>query len=122
MSSQLRTSIKSSQLRTGIKSSPLRTTVQSSQLAISFKSSRLRATVRIAEGGRIVIPAHVRRCLGLKVGTSVVMTVEDDHATLMNVEASRQRAKQRIQRYVRPGGTSVSEELMAERKKEAQRE
>ena len=103
-------------------SSQLRTTVQSLGLRSSVKGSRLRATVKIADGGRIVIPAHVRRRLGLEVGTDVVMTVEDDHETLMNAEAARQRAKQRIQRYIRPGGTSVSEELMAERKKEAQRE
>jgi AbrB family looped-hinge helix DNA binding protein len=81
----------------------------------------LRTTLRVADGGRIVIPAVVRQRLGLEVGTDLVMTVEDDHATLMNAKAARRRARQRVRRYVAPG-VSLSEELMAERKREAERE
>ena len=81
----------------------------------------LRTTLRVADGGRIVIPAQVRERLGLEVGADLVMTVEDDHATLMNAKAARRRARQRVGRYVAPG-VSLSEELMAERKKEARRE
>ena len=81
----------------------------------------LRTTLRLADGGRIVIPADVRERLGLEVGTDLIMTVEDDHATLTSAKAARRRARQRVGRYIRPG-VSLSEELMAERKKEAQRE
>lgn len=81
----------------------------------------LRATLRVAGGGRIVIPAEVRERLGLEVGADLVMTVEDDHATLMNAKAARRRARQRVRKYVAPGA-SLSEELMAERKKEARHE
>jgi AbrB family looped-hinge helix DNA binding protein len=77
--------------------------------------------MRVAEGGRIVIPAEVRARLGLEVGEELVLTVEDDHATLMNSKAARQRAQQRVRRYV-AGGASLSAELMAERKKDARRE
>ena len=80
-----------------------------------------RMTVRVADGGRIVIPAEVRERLGLKVGTDLVMTVTDDHVTLMNVKAARRRARRRVRRYV-PPDVSLSEELMAERRKEAARE
>ena len=80
-----------------------------------------RTTLRVADGGRIVIPAEVRERLGLEVGADLVMTVEDDHATLMNAKAARRRARQRVRRYVAPGA-SLSKELMAERKKEARRE
>lgn len=80
-----------------------------------------RATLRVAEGGRIVIPAEARERLGLKAGTEVVMTIEDDQATLVNAKAARHRARQRLRRYIAPG-TCLSEELMAERKKEAERE
>jgi AbrB family looped-hinge helix DNA binding protein len=80
-----------------------------------------RTTLRVADGGRIVIPAEVRERLGLEVGADLVMTVEDDHATLINAKAARRRARQRVRRYVSPGA-SLSEELMAERKKEARRE
>ena len=81
----------------------------------------LRTTLRVADGGRIVIPAEVRERLGLDVGTDLVMTVEDDHATIMNAKAARRRARQRVRRYV-DTGVSLSKELMAERKKEAKRE
>jgi len=80
-----------------------------------------RTTLRVADGGRIVIPAAVRERLGLNVGADLVMTVEDDHATLTSAKAARRRARQRVRRYVAPGA-SLSEELMAERKKEAGRE
>lgn len=80
-----------------------------------------RATLRVAEGGRIVIPAAVRERLGVEVGSDVVVTVEDDHATLTSARAARRRAQQRVRRYVDPKA-SLSEELMAERKREAQRE
>jgi bifunctional DNA-binding transcriptional regulator/antitoxin component of YhaV-PrlF toxin-antitoxin module len=83
--------------------------------------SYLRATLRVAEGGRIVIPLEVRRRLGLDVGADLVMTVEDDRATIMNAKAARRRARQRVRQYVEPGA-SLSEDLLAERKKEAERE
>jgi len=81
----------------------------------------LRATLRVADGGRIVIPADVRERLGLDVGTDLVLTVEDDHATLMKAKAARQMARERVKTYVKGKG-SLSEELMAERKQEAERE
>lgn len=80
----------------------------------------LGAILRVADGGRIVIPAEVRERLGLEVGADLVMTVEDDHATIMNVKAARRRARQRVQKYIAPGA-SLSEELLAERKREAER-
>lgn len=82
---------------------------------------KMRTTLRVADGGRIVIPAEVRERLDLDVGADLVMTVEDDHATIMNAKAARRRARQRVRRYVAPG-VSLSKELMAERKKEAKRE
>jgi len=80
-----------------------------------------RTTLRVTEGGRILIPAEVRQRLGMEVGAEVVMTVEDDRATLMNAKAARRRARERVRRYV-AREASLSKELMAERKKEAERE
>jgi AbrB family looped-hinge helix DNA binding protein len=77
--------------------------------------------LRVAAGGRIVIPVDVRHRLGLEIGTDLVLTVEDDHATIMNARAARRRAQERVRRYISPD-VSLSEELMAERKKEARRE
>jgi len=80
-----------------------------------------RTNLRVADGGRIVIPAEVRERLGMEVGSDLVMTVEDDHATIMNAKAARRRARQLVRRYIKPG-VSLSKELMAERKKEAENE
>jgi AbrB family looped-hinge helix DNA binding protein len=80
-----------------------------------------RTTLRVADGGRIVIPAEVRERLGLEVGTELVMTVQDDHATITSAKAARRRARQRVRACIAPE-VSLSEELMAERKQEAQRE
>lgn len=81
----------------------------------------LRAKIRVTDGGRVVIPAEVRRRLGLQVGSEVVLTVEDDQATLMSAKAARRRARERVRQYVSPDD-SLSEALMAERKREADRE
>ncbi len=79
---------------------------------------QIRKTLRVADGGRIVIPAEVRERLGLDVGSDLVMTVEDDAATIMNAKVARRRARHRVRQYV-DKGVSLSKELMAERKKEA---
>jgi AbrB family looped-hinge helix DNA binding protein len=81
----------------------------------------LRTTLRVADGGRIVIPAEVRERLGMEVGTDLVLTVKDDHATLMNSKAARRKAREKVRRYVSQN-VSLSKELMEERKVEARRE
>jgi AbrB family looped-hinge helix DNA binding protein len=80
-----------------------------------------RTILRVADGGRIVIPAEVRSRLGMEVGAELVLTVEADHATLMNAKAARRKAREKVRRYVKPG-VSLSKELMAQRKAEARRE
>jgi AbrB family looped-hinge helix DNA binding protein len=81
----------------------------------------LRATLRVTEGGRIVIPAEVRERLGLAVGSELVLTVEGDHATIMDAKAARRRARELVRRYVDPAA-SLSKELMSERRREAESE
>jgi AbrB family looped-hinge helix DNA binding protein len=81
----------------------------------------LRTTLRVTDGGRIVIPAEVRERLGMEVGADLVLTVEEDHATLMNVKSARRKAREKVRKYV-PSGVSLSKELMTERKAESRRE
>jgi AbrB family looped-hinge helix DNA binding protein len=83
--------------------------------------SRFHTSVRLAEGGRIVIPAEVRKRLGVDVGAELVLAVEDDRATLMNAKSARRRARELVRKYIKPD-RSLSQELMAERKREAERE
>ncbi|HZZ44429.1 MAG TPA: AbrB/MazE/SpoVT family DNA-binding domain-containing protein [Tepidisphaeraceae bacterium] len=84
-------------------------------------SQSLRTTLRVAEGGRIVIPAEVREQLEMGVGEDVVLTVEGDHVTLMNAKMARKRARERFRKYV-SSDADLAKELMAERKVEARRE
>lgn len=81
---------------------------------------KLRTILRVDDSGRILIPAKVRQRLGLDVGADLIMTVEDDQATIMNAKAARRQARQRVRQYIAPG-VSLSAELLAERKKEAER-
>jgi AbrB family looped-hinge helix DNA binding protein len=78
-------------------------------------------TLRLANGGRIVIPAEVREKLDLKIGGEVILTVEGDHATLMSAKAARRRAQGRVRRYI-SSSARLSDELLAERKAEAPHE
>ena len=84
-------------------------------------SQPVRTSVRVTEGGRIIIPAKIRMQCGFEVGSEILMTVDDGHVTLINAQAARRRAQAIVARYIKPG-TSLSEELMRERRREARRE
>ncbi len=84
-------------------------------------ASEARTTLRVAAGGRIVIPAEVRRQLGMEVGSEIVLAIENDHATLTSARSSRRRARERVRRYVAPDAR-LSDELLAERRREAKRD
>jgi AbrB family looped-hinge helix DNA binding protein len=77
--------------------------------------------LRVAEGGRIVIPAEVRQRLDMEVGSELLLTVQDDHATLTSAKAARKKAQKLVRRYV-PAGSRLSQELMTERKAASRRE
>ena len=84
-------------------------------------SRSVRASTRVAEGGRIIIPADIRKQCGLEVGTDIVITVEDDHVTVMNADAAIRKAQSIVAQYI-PSKISLSRQLMEERKREASRE
>ncbi len=73
---------------------------------------------RVGEGGRIVIPAEMRKALGLETGDKVVLTLEDDGFRIVSRKQALRRVQDRIARRARPG-VSVSQELIHERRKEA---
>jgi AbrB family looped-hinge helix DNA binding protein len=77
--------------------------------------------VRLCEGGRVVIPAEVRKELGLKVGDQLLLRVEDNEMRLFSVLEGIRRAQEIVRRYV-PEGVSLADELIAERRAEAERE
>ena len=76
---------------------------------------------RVNENGRVVIPSAFRKALGIEIGDEVVLRVEDDELRITTQQSRIQRAQQRARQYVKPG-TSLVDELLAERRKAARRE
>lgn len=79
------------------------------------------ASVRITEGGRIVIPAEFRRALGISVGDELLVQIEDGELRLFTLEQGIKRAQETYRKYVPPDRDLV-DELIKERHAEAERE
>ena len=77
--------------------------------------------VKIAPGGRVVLPAEFRKALGVSVGDSVVIELRDGELRLRSLDAAIRRAQERVRRYV-PEGVSLADELIRERREENARE
>lgn len=75
----------------------------------------------MSEGGRIVLPAKVRRELNLKCGDELLIFIEDGEIRLMTRRQAIKSAQELVSRYV-AGGPSMADELIAERRAEAARE
>jgi AbrB family looped-hinge helix DNA binding protein len=76
--------------------------------------------VQLGPQGRLVIPAQLRRLLGFEPGDRLVARLEDGRLILEKREAIRRRLKDRFARL--PAGKSLASELLAERRREAERE
>lgn len=77
--------------------------------------------MRVRENGRIVIPASFRRALGIEVGDEVVLRLQNDELRITTQQHRIQRAQQRARKYLKPG-TSLVQELLAERREAAKNE
>ena len=78
-------------------------------------------TSRINDNGRVVIPAVIRRQMGLKAGDAVVMEVEDGVLRIESHRARIRRIQESLGRLI-PSGRCLSDELIADRREEARRE
>lgn len=80
------------------------------------------ATTTMTGGGRIVIPAEIRKRLGLKSGERFNVEVDaDDSLRITSRTQALRRAQQLFRQHV-PEGTPVVDEFIAERRKEAENE
>jgi antitoxin PrlF len=73
--------------------------------------------VKIAEGGRIVIPAEYRQALGLQTGDVVIVRLEGGEVRILTVNQAIKRAQELVGRYVSQK-RSLADELIAERRLE----
>jgi len=76
---------------------------------------------KITEGGRLVIPADLRRQLSLQTGDTVVMDIADGALRVRTLNAAIERAQALVRQYV-PAGESLVDELIRDRRAEAARE
>jgi AbrB family looped-hinge helix DNA binding protein len=76
---------------------------------------------RLSEGGRIVIPARLRRALHLKAGDSLLIEIADGELRIFTPERAILRARQLLGPYP-AGKPSLADELIAERRAEAERD
>jgi AbrB family looped-hinge helix DNA binding protein len=74
--------------------------------------------VTVGPEGRILIPADVRRAAGLEPGSILLVRLEGERVVL----TPRDAAKKRLRRMFEGVDGSMAEELIAERRREAERE
>ena len=79
-------------------------------------------TTRLEKSGRILVPASVRRRLGLSEGSHVVVKVEPSGALeITSRSQALSKVREEIRRYI-PAGRDLAEELIRDRRAEVERE
>lgn len=77
--------------------------------------------LRLSENGRVVIPAHVRKALGVEAGDEILLEPEESGFRMTTRRQRIEEAQRHLRRYVKPG-VSVVDELIAERREAAKHE
>jgi AbrB family looped-hinge helix DNA binding protein len=73
---------------------------------------------RLEKSGRILIPASVRRRLGLSEGSQVIVKVEPSGAIeIASRSQALAKAREEIRKYI-PDGRDLVDELIEDRRKE----
>ncbi len=76
---------------------------------------------RLAEGGRLVIPAEFRRELALTPGESLVLDIRDGELRVRSLRRAVERAQALVRQYI-PADARLSEALIRQRRAEAMRD
>ena len=76
---------------------------------------------KIGKGGRIVIPAAMRKLIGVSEGDELILRYRDGRLEIMTVRQAVQEAQNLVSRFV-PEDRRLVDELLAERRAEAERE
>ena len=86
-------------------------------MTVGWNPVPLPQSLKMSREGRILVPAGLRRRLGLEPGTELVARVEDGKLVLESKANLVRRLQARFASV--PEGIRLSEELIAERRREA---
>jgi AbrB family looped-hinge helix DNA binding protein len=78
-------------------------------------------SVKIINGGKLVIPARFRREMGIAAGDTVVVELTEGELRVRSLSSAIKKA-QAIVREVVPDDVSLADDLIADRRAEAKRE
>jgi hypothetical protein len=78
--------------------------------------------LRIKPDGTLPLPAEFVVALEATPGKRVFTQINDGVVTVMSAEASMERVRAMVRKYIPPGGPSLADELVADRRAEAARE
>jgi AbrB family looped-hinge helix DNA binding protein len=78
-------------------------------------------TVVVGHRGNFVLPAEVREHLGVRPGDRLIISIDDDGAVRIVSARDVARRSRGMYRHVAPG-RSLADELIADRRREAQME
>ena len=81
----------------------------------------LESVTKLGEGGRIVVPSAFRKALGIQTGDDLIMVLENDELRIMSPRRAIARAQALVRRYI-PDDFRLSDELLEDRRREAERE
>jgi bifunctional DNA-binding transcriptional regulator/antitoxin component of YhaV-PrlF toxin-antitoxin module len=88
---------------------------------VAASPNALAAKVKLGPDGRIVIPAAMRAALGMKEDDVFFARIEDGEIRFATPQRTMQRVNDVLRPYV-PEGVSLADELIAERRRESERE
>ena len=77
---------------------------------------------KMVDGGRLVVPAAIRRAMKLEIGDAVVMELRDDELRVKSADAAWRELRDYLRKFAPSDGRSVADELISERRAEATRE
>ena len=76
---------------------------------------------KVTQGGRIVIPAEMRKQLGIEIGEDVNLSLEEGSMRISTSKLALKRIRQTVQNIANTE-SSVVDELIADRRKESENE
>jgi AbrB family looped-hinge helix DNA binding protein len=74
----------------------------------------------VGEGGRLVIPAEMRKAMGVKPGDALVLKVQGGELTAISQLVSIRKVQERLAPYKKPG-ENVVDQFLADRREEQRR-